>query len=90
MPPETEDAKGRYTRRLGLVTDESRPHVVRLAAVRSVQRMMPPAHPFRSETAESLLDRIKQPWEPRVYLVSGRSVKGLVKRPPTSLADLWS
>jgi hypothetical protein len=90
MKSATEESRARYIRRLSLITDESRPHVVRLAAVRSVQRMMPPAHPFRSETAESLLDRIKQPWEPRVYLVSGRSVKGLVKRPPTSLADLWS
>jgi hypothetical protein len=90
MPPQTEDAKARYIRRLGLVTDESRPHVVRLAAVRSIQRMLPPGHPFRNETADGLLDRMKQPWETRVHLVNGRGVKGRVQRPPMSLADVWS
>jgi hypothetical protein len=90
MPPQTEESRARYLRRLGLVADESRSHVVRLAAVRSIQRMLPPAHPFRLETAESLLNRTKQPWETRLYLVNGRGVKGYVQRPPMSIADVWS
>jgi hypothetical protein len=88
MQPQTEESRARYIRRLGLVTDESRPHVVRLAAVRSIQRMLSPAHPFQSETAESLLDRILQPWETRIHLVNGRGVKGRVLRPPMSIADV--
>lgn len=80
----------RLLKRLALVVDERRPEFVRLAAIRSVQRMLPDTNPLRSEAPESLLDRTLRPWDNRLYRENGRGILRRVTIPPASLMDVWS
>jgi hypothetical protein len=93
MPSErSEDVqRRRFEHRLAVAADDGFPSYVRLAAVRAIQSILPEGSTLRSASAESLLSRIKQPWETRMHKnAHGRYVEGPVLRPfPTSLRDLW-
>ena len=84
-----EEFLARLIKRLAVVVDDAQPLRVRLCAIRAVQAMLPEVNPLRREPPEDLLDRIKRPWELRIFLVRGRGVERPVQRPPQSLADVW-
>ena len=89
MPAPHSEHRARLLRRLAVAADIHQPYSIRLAAVAAVLKMLPTANPLRSATAEELLERMKQPWDVRLYLENGRGVERQVTRPPVSLADVW-
>lgn len=84
------ESHARLLRRLAVVADEGRPEFIRLAAIRSVQAMLPDANPLARESSDQLLDRVLRPWDVRAYLVAGRGVMRTVSRPPISMRDVWA
>lgn len=93
MPMQTEEGEAyrvRMLRRLAVVADEAKPEFIRIAAIRSIQKMLPSGNPLAREPSDQLLDRILRPWDSRMYLVAGRGVMRTVSRPPVSMRDVWA
>jgi hypothetical protein len=90
MPQPDSVARARFLRLLRIVTDEGRPEIIRLSAIRRLQAMVSEMNPIKHRSPEALFDQIKQPWETRPFLLNGRAVRGQVLRPPISLADVWT
>jgi hypothetical protein len=79
----------RLRKRLAVVVDDAQPLRIRLCAIKAVQQSLLEINPLRRERPEALLDRIKRPWELRIYLMGGRGVERRVQRPPQELSDVW-
>ena len=73
---------------LAIVADTSATTAERLSALEAIQEKLPEQHPYCHTPLWSLMEKVKQPWETRPYLVNGRAVFLQVKRPPESLADI--
>lgn len=88
--PNDEAYRLRLLKRLAVVADEGRPEFVRLAAIRSIQKMLPSINPLCNRSADELLEAVLPVWGNRLYLIGGRGQLRTVSRPPRSLRDVWS
>jgi len=87
--PTDVEAHSRLLRRLTVIVDVDRPAFIRTAAIKAVVAVLPSGNPLRTASNEELLDRVKAPWDLRMYLENGRGVLRRVTRPPVCLADCF-
>jgi hypothetical protein len=89
MQTDLEEWRTRLRKRLAVVVDYGWPYQVRIAAIKSVQSMMPLDHYLRAESPDALLSRVLRPFARREVIIDRRAVMLQVRRPPVSLVDVW-
>jgi hypothetical protein len=79
----------RWLHALAVVTDQSKPEGMRLAAIVRVQSGLHDSSSLKHTKAPALLNRVLPPWSEREYREGGRVVMKRVSNPPISVADVW-